>query len=263
MTQATRASALADRADRLLRAHHEDSPLLLPNVWDVASARAVATAGFAAVASSSRAVAQVLGLEDDDSSDPDVIFGFLARIAAAVDVPVTADLESGFQLPEVELVDRMLEAGLVGCNLEDSDHHGDGMLVSAERQAERLAAVRAAASRRGVQLVINARIDTFIRRFGDEADRVAETVRRARLYLEAGADCVYPIAVSNSEDAAKLVSEIAGPVNLVAHDVGAEVAAWTKLGAKRISFGAWIFGQVAARHRELIGALGGGGDKEP
>ncbi|MGH2927802.1 MAG: isocitrate lyase/PEP mutase family protein, partial [Solirubrobacteraceae bacterium] len=216
---------LARKAGELMLAHHGDRPLLLPNAWDVASALAVSNAGFPVVATSSRAIAQVLGEADDDSSDPDLLFSYTSRIVRAVTVPVTADLQAGFRLSPAELVDRLLDAGLVGCNLEDTDHHGDSVLLDPDRQASYLADVRAAAARRGVHIVVNARVDTFVRQFGDQTARVDEAVRRARLYLQAGADCAYPIAVSSAEDAGALVAAVPGPLNLLARRGGLSIDA--------------------------------------
>lgn len=249
---------LSHKVTQLLRAHHGERPLLLPNAWDVASAQAVASAGFPAVATSSRAIAQVLGEADDDSSDPDIVFSFTARIARAVAVPLTADLQAGLSLPPTELVDRMLDAGVVGCNLEDTDHHGDGVLLDADRQAAYLAEVRAVADRCGVHIVINARVDTFIRQFGDPATRVDEAVRRAEIYLQAGADCAYPMAVSAREDAARLVAAIPGPVNLLARRGGLSIMELTELGARRISLASGVFNLVRERHDEIAKALADG-----
>ena len=185
-TSAAPSADLASRAEALLAAHHLDRPLLLPNAWDVASARAVEAAGFF-VASSSNAIAAVLGERDDDSSRPDVIFDWLARMARAVSVPLTADVQAGYGLPAKQLVERLLATGAVGCNLEDTDHHGGGgPIVSSERQAEYLAAVRAAADAHGVHLVINARVDTFVRKVGDEAAQLAEAIRRGRIAQDRG-----------------------------------------------------------------------------
>ena len=249
---------LARKAEQLLLAHFGERPLLLPNAWDVASARAVANAGFPVVATSSRAIGEVLGESDDDSSDPDVVFALTERIARAVPVPVTADLQAGLRLPPAELVERLLEAGAVGCNLEDTDHHGDGALVDADRQAAYLAEVRAAGDRRGVHVVVNARVDAFIRQVGDRAAQVEETIRRARLYLDAGADCTYPIAVSHREDVGTLVAAIPRPLNLLARRGGLSIAELTTLGARRISVASGIFELVRERHREIVGSLADG-----
>jgi len=246
---------LLRKAEELRSAHRRGDPLVLPNAWDVASARAVAKAAFCAVATSSRAIAEVLGEADDDSTDPDVVFSFVARIAAAVSVPVTADVQAGYRLSPVELVERLLDAGLVGCNLEDTDHHGGKLLLDADEHAAYLADVRAASDRQGVRVFLNARVDTFIRQLDDHACRMDETIRRARLYLEAGADCIYPMGVSRREDAATLLSEIPGPLNLLARRGGLSIAELTELGASRISLASGVYKLVAARHDEILAAL--------
>jgi 2-methylisocitrate lyase-like PEP mutase family enzyme len=233
-------ATLATRAEALLAAHHGERPLVLPNAWDVVSAKAVEAAGFGFVATSSRAIGDSLGEPDNDSSDPDLIFDVLGRIARAVGVPVSADLQAGLQLEPEELVGRMLAAGLVGCNLEDTDHHGPPVLVDAERQAEYLAAVRAAAEARGVHIVINARVDSFVRKVGDDARQLAEALSRGRLYLEAGADCVYPIALADTAAIARLVGELPGPINIIARRGGLTVPQLASLGVRRISMGAGI-----------------------
>ena len=130
-------------------------PLVLPGPWDAASARVFEEAGFPALATPSAGVAASLGYADGDTP-ADEMFAAVARIARAVSVPVSADVEAGYGLAPGELVDRLLEAGVVGCNLEDST---DGVLVDPHRQADRLAEVRAAA---GGRLFVNARVDTYI-----------------------------------------------------------------------------------------------------
>src|SRR5215475_2825652 len=115
---------LAERADALRRLHAGPRPLVLPNAWDVASARLVVKAGFPVVATSSGAITAALGYQDNDSMPVDEAFGAVARIARSIPVPVTADLAAGYRLPAAELVERLLNAGAVGCNLEDTDHHG-------------------------------------------------------------------------------------------------------------------------------------------
>ena len=149
----------------LLRALHQiGDPLVLVNVWDAESARRVERSGGRAVATSSAAVAASLGLADGNTMPPAAAFDALGRIAAAVAVPVTADLESGYGLSADELVDRLLAAGGVGLNLEDSDHGRPGELIEAAAAAERLAAVRESATNSGVDVVVNARVDTYLHR---------------------------------------------------------------------------------------------------
>jgi len=151
---------LAAEAEALRGLHRRGAPLLLANVWDPPSARVAEAGGLAAIATASAAVAPVNGYEDHGKLPPEVAFGALARIAAAVALPVTADLEDGYGLPPDDLVRRVLAAGACGLNLEDSDHGGGG-LVDPERHAEKIAAVKAAARARGVDLVLNARVDVF------------------------------------------------------------------------------------------------------
>src|ERR671917_1933620 len=149
---------LADKAALLRRLHHGTRPLVLPNAWDVASARLVEQAGFPVVATSSGAIASILGYEDNNSMPVDEAFGPVARIARNVSLPVTADMEAGYHLSPAEFVTRLIDAGAVGCNVEDADHDAGSGLVSAEEHADWLRAVKDAAAGRGVDIVMNARL---------------------------------------------------------------------------------------------------------
>ena len=228
-------SELKARADKL-RELHSGELLVLPNAWDAASATIVVEAGFPVVATASAAVSAMLGYPDGEGAPWQEMFAAAGRIARAVSVPVTVDAEAGYGMEPRELVDRLLDIGAVGCNLEDTDHRAGG-LVEAGAQAEWLAGVRAAADDAGVPIVINARVDTFLppNRVA-EADRVAEAVRRGRLYREAGADCIYPIGVRDKGDLTTLVGELSGPVN---GNTGEELdlATLQEIGVARVSFG--------------------------
>lgn len=243
-------------AARLRALHRPGEPLILPNVWDAASARAVEAAGFPAVATSSAAVAEVLGYADGEAAPVDEILGAVARIASAVSVPVTADLERGYGMGAAELVERLAAAGAVGCNLEDSQPR-TGTLVDPDEQAAFLGAMRAAARNAGLDLVVNARIDTHMSG-GGSYDRLAETVRRARAYLEAGADCVYPIFVTGPDRIRTLVHEAGGPVNVL-HRHGElatpPLAELARLGVARISFGSGLYRAVYATFAEMLTQL--------
>jgi 2-methylisocitrate lyase-like PEP mutase family enzyme len=149
-------SRLSELAGDLRTSHFADRPLLLAKVWDAASARAIAEAGHPVIATSSVAIDASLGVGDHEQMTPDMAFAALKRIADAVEVPVTADLEAGYRLPAGERVDRLLDAGAVGCNLEDSDHHTTAGLVEADRQADYIAAVCAAGRQAGIEVVVNA-----------------------------------------------------------------------------------------------------------
>ena len=220
----------------LLRELHHGKPLVLPNAWDEASAELVVEAGFPVVATSSAAIADVLGHRDGENAPWAEMFAAAARIAKAVPVPVTVDAEAGYGLEPHQLVARLLEAGAVGCNLEDTDHRAGG-LVDAAAQADRLAQVRAAADEAGVPIVVNARIDVFLPAGGiPEQERRAEAIGRGRLYRQAGADCVYPIGAPTGDDLAALVAGVRGPVN---GNTGAslDLAALKALGVARVSYG--------------------------
>ena len=242
--------ASAELAERL-RSLHGTPPLLLANAWDAASARLVEEVGFPAVATSSAAVAAVHGAADSDSLDLGVAFGAVAEIAAAVSVPVTADLEAGYGLEPDAFAERLLAAGAVGCNLEDSDHHGGGVLVAAEAQAERIGAIKEAARSRGVDVVLNARVDTYLRSVDEP---LAETVRRGRLYVEAGADCVYPIVLADLGAIRELVAEL-GPVNVLLRPGGPTVAELADAGVARISVGSGLFKLAQASLRQAAERL--------
>ena len=241
---------LAEQAEALRRLHAGPRPLVLPNAWDAASARLVVKAGFPVVATSSGAVSATLGYEDNDSMPVDEAFGVIARIARSVSVPVTADVEAGYGLSPRGLVERLLDAGAVGCNLEDTDHHGAGGLLDAGAQAERLGAIRRAATETGVELVLNARVDV-LRLEGDRGELFEEAVRRARLYLEAGADCVFPIRLADDELIGEFVRRVEGPVNVVA--VGAPpLARLAELGVRRVSYAGSLIKQLYGGHEATL-----------
>ncbi|WP_175411687.1 isocitrate lyase/phosphoenolpyruvate mutase family protein [Streptomyces sp. TRM64462] len=228
----------------LHRGRAPQDPLVLPGPWDAASARVFAEAGFPALATPSAGVAASLGYEDG-ATPPDEMFAAITRIVRAVDVPVSADIESGYGLPPKELVARVLDTGAVGVNLEDSEA---GALLPAEAQAARLAEVRAEA---GDRLFLNARVDTYVRGVPDPE----ETIRRARLYVAAGADCVYPI-FAPPDHLPLLAAEIEAPLNAHAlPDGGPPIPELGRLGATRITFGPGLHRRTMAALREIATSL--------
>jgi 2-methylisocitrate lyase-like PEP mutase family enzyme len=241
---------LRARAETLRQLHSKDM-LVLPNVWDAASAKVVAEAGFPAVATASNAISAMLGYPDGEGAPWQEMFAAAGRVARAVSVPVTVDAEAGYGMRPRELVDRLLDIGVVGCNLEDSDHRAGG-LVEAGAHAQWLADVRAAADDAGVPIVVNARVDTFLSGSGvAETDRVAEAVRRGRLYRDAGADCLYPIGVRHKRDLAELVAGLPGPINGNVSDE-LDLATLRELGVARVSYGPRFYNVAIAGFRTAV-----------
>ncbi|RRR77943.1 isocitrate lyase/phosphoenolpyruvate mutase family protein [Streptomyces sp. RP5T] len=220
-------------------------PLVLPGPWDAVSARVCEEAGFPALATPSAGIAACLGYEDG-ATPADEMFAAVARIARAVDVPVSADVEGGYGLAPKELVERLLEAGVVGCNLEDSEH---GVLRDPREHADRLAEVRYAA---GDRLFVNARVDTFVHGDGDPE----RAIERAALYVAAGADCVYPIGAS-ARVLPLLRSGIQGPLNVFGRldGEGPSPTALGELGATRVTFGPGLQRRAALALRGVAAEL--------
>ncbi|WP_030233433.1 MULTISPECIES: isocitrate lyase/PEP mutase family protein [unclassified Streptomyces] len=235
------------KADVFRALHHHRAPgdpLVLPGPWDAASARVFAEAGFPALATPSAGVAASLGYEDGQVP-ADEMFAAVTRIVRAVDVPVSADVEGGYGLAPKELVERLLETGAVGCNLEDSE---EGVLKDPHRHADWLAEVRQAA---GDRLFVNARVDTFARGVADPE----RAIERAALYVAAGADCVYPIGAP--PDVLPLLrAAIEGPINVEAlTDEGPSPAELGVRGATRITFGPGLQRRATRALREIAAGL--------
>ena len=234
------------RAELFRRLHHERPILVLPNAWDVASARALAAVdGCRALATSSAAVARSLGWEDGERAPVAEMIEAARRIAAAVDLPVTADLERGYGDP-VGTAAAAWEAGLVGINFEDSTRAG---MVALEEQVDAIRAIRAAVP----GLVVNARVDVFLRIGAGDVD---EAVERANAYLEAGADCAYPILAPPSSIAA-LAHRIAGPVNVIVQPDTPGPAELQELGVARLTWGSGLaaiaYAEAAKAVRAALG----------
>ncbi len=246
---------LAAKATTLLDLHHAGTTLVLPTVWDAWSARAVADAGFAALTIGSHPLADSRGQEDNEGMTLDDALDGIRRITGAVDVPVSADVESGYDTAPAELVERVLEAGAVGINVEDTVH-SEGRMRSSEEHADYIGGLRAAADSAGVDLVINARTDVFLKPDGTFDDPVAEAVRRLRACEAAGARCVYPPKAPDADAVRTLLAELDGPLNVIAHPVdgsaAGDLAALQALGVHRISFGPLLQMTLAGPLGDLV-----------
>ena len=257
MTEGPSLAPLREAAEGLRALHAGPEPLILTNAWDVSSAMAVERAGAAAIATTSSAVAASLGYPDGEGTPPDEMFQVARRIAKAVAVPVTADLEGGYGLAADELVERMLAAGVVGLNLEDTERSQAAMdeLLPLAEATRRIASIRDAATDRAVPLVINARIDVFLRGAGTLEERVEEAIGRGRSYVDAGADCVYPIGLNEPAAIRRIVGAVDAPVNILLRPGAPGVRELAALGVRRISVGGGLALHVQALTARLAREL--------
>jgi len=227
-----------DLAESFRRSHAGPGILVLPNAWDVATARLVEEAGFAGIATTSAGIAWALGYPDGERISRGEMLAAIRRIVAAVRVPVTADVEGGYGATvaaAAETARGVIAAGAVGLNLEDGTN--EGTLLDPELQADRIRAVREAAMSARVSLVVNARTDAFEVKQWSPAERFIAAVRRANGYLAAGADCLFVPHVSDAPTIGRLAREIAGPLNVIAGPPAPPIRDLERLGVRRASLG--------------------------
>lgn len=226
-----------EQAERFRAMHDRKRVLLLPNAWDAGSARMLADLGFDAIATTSGGVAWSLGHADGEQAPFAEVLAAIQRIVRSARLPVTADFEAGHgDTPErvAESVRAVIDAGVVGINLEDGIRHE--VLRDVDDAARRISAARRAAQESGVPIVINARIDVWMVGFGgDDAERLAEATRRASAYLTAGADCLYPIGLADPTTIAAFCKAVDAPVNIAARVGLPDLAELGRLGVARVS----------------------------
>ena len=244
---------LAGRAEALLALHQPGDPVVLPTVWDAWSAKLAVDAGFSALTVGSHPVADSIGKPDNEGMTFDDLLARVAQITAAVDVPISVDIESGYGLPAARLVDGLLGVGAVGLNIEDTVHSEGGRLRSSAEHAELVGALRAAADAAGVHVVVNARTDLFLRQDGDASDRVERAIARLTEAAAAGADVLYPVGRHDDDTLRRLATELPLPINAIALPESDDPAAFGPLGVGRISFGPFWQAALAVRAREILG----------
>jgi len=233
----------AEKAEKFRKLHHGPRLLLLPNAWDVASARILEECGHPAIATSSAAIAYALGYVDGQRISRDEMLEVAGRIARATNIPVTADLEAGYGTTPKDMADTVkaaITAGIIGMNLEDVTGDDEGSLVDLPLQVEKIRAIREAASSAGVPFVLNARTDIYLMPIGPEATRFERTVERLRAYREAGADCLFAPGVYDVETIKRLVKAVEAPLNILANPACPPVAEMEKAGVARVSAGSGI-----------------------
>lgn len=245
-------TTLAQRATTLLELHQPGNPVILPTVWDAWSARLAVDAGFAALTVGSHPLADSIGKPDGEGMSFDDVLARVAQITAAVDVPVSVDIESGYGLPAARLIEGLLSVDAVGLNVEDTVHSEGKRLRSASEHAELVGALRRAADAAGVHVVVNARTDVFLRQDGDESDRVDRAVARLTEAAAAGADVLYPVGRHDPETLRRLATELPLPINAIALPERDDPASFGPLGVGRVSFGPFFQGALAARAKDIL-----------
>lgn len=231
------------KAELFRTLHLDPDILVLPNAWDAISARIVEAEGFPAAATGSAGVAAVLGYPDGQRIPRKEMMFMLARMAAAVNVPLTADVEAGYGDPAGTALE-VIAAGAVGMNFEDMVDH---QLVPLEDQLNKIRAVKAAETT-GVPLVLNARTDIFLAQHGDESTRFNRTVERLNAFYDAGADCLFAPGVADAATIERLVKALKGPLNILASIGTPSISELKRLGVKRLSLG-------SGTQRVVLGAL--------
>lgn len=228
------------KAEALRAMHAGEGAILLPNVWDAATARIVEKAGFPAIATTSAGIAFAQGFPDGQKIPSEQMLAAIATIAAVVSVPVTADVEAGYgETPESagETARQVIEAGAVGMNFEDATGDASRPLTDLALQLERIHAIRETAARLGVPLVLNARTDVYLLQVGEASKRYDEAVRRLAAYRDAGSDCVFVPGLRDVPTIKRIVGDLRCPVNILGGPGSPSVRELVELGVKRISLG--------------------------
>ncbi len=226
------------KAETFRRMHDRTRILVLPNAWDAMSARIFEAAGFAAIATTSAGVSYSVGYPDGELIPRDEMIAAVDRIARCVDVPVTADMESGFgRHPDdiAETVRLIIGAGAVGINLEDTVHGVARTLYEIPDAVERVRAARQAATDAGVPIVINARTDVYLLGIGEKSERFDHAVGRLNAYHAAGADCLYAMGYFDPDTIGRLVKAVKGPLNIMGLPGIPSVTELERLGVARVS----------------------------
>jgi len=248
----------AQKAAVLKKLHQGPKILVLANAWDVISARMVEQIGFPAVATTSAGIAAALGYPDGQRVSRDEMLGVVGRIARAVKVPVTADMEAGYGTTPAQMAETaraLIDAGAVGLNLEDKTGDDESSQVEIALQVEKIQAIQEASAAAGVPLVLNARTDIYLMPIGPPETRFERTVERLGAYRKAGADCVFAPALKESETIARLVAAIKAPLNILMMPGGPSLDELERLGVARASIGSGLMRATLGRARSLARAM--------
>jgi 2-methylisocitrate lyase-like PEP mutase family enzyme len=229
-----------NKAIQFRQLHRGPGALILPNAWDVASARIFEQAGFPAIATTSAGIAFSLGYPDGQRIPREEMLARIARIARAVHVPVTADVESGYGSTAEDAARttrELIQAGVVGMNLEDASHRRDQPLIDLQLAVEKIKAAREAAMQLHAQIVVNARTDVYLLPGGNPDADYSETLRRLVAFRNAGADCVFAPGLKDAETIGRLAKAVECPLNILAVPGMPSIPELEKLGVARVSVG--------------------------
>ena len=232
-------SSQADKARKMRALHHGPAMLVLPNAWDCASARVFEDAEFPAIATTSAGVAFALGYPDGQHIRAEEMLMAVKRISECVDVPVTADLESGYDDAAVT-TGAVVQAGAAGLNVEDLNGSAQGELVEVETQVRKIRTIRRVGDEMGVPLVINARTDVYLAGIGEPVRRFDLALERLRAYIEAGADCVFVPGVQDESLILEFVDALRFPLNILIGAGTPSLARLQEIGVARVSTGSGI-----------------------
>ncbi|MFC1408451.1 isocitrate lyase/phosphoenolpyruvate mutase family protein [Streptacidiphilus sp. N1-12] len=244
---------VVERAQRLKHLHAEYKPLVLPTVWDVWSARTAVGAGFPALTIGSHPLADSRGAADHEGQTFEEVLAAVGPIIAAVDVPVSVDLEAGYGQEPADLIAGLLAVGGVGLNVEDTVHSDGGRVRSTQEHADYIAGLRVAADKAGVPVWVNGRTDLFLHA-DDTSSVLDEAIERLRALEQAGADSVYPVGIQDDDGLlAAVVGAVTVPVNSTAHPVKHDLARFRRLGVGRITFGPLLQFALTDTMKDMLG----------
>ncbi len=246
-TQAAKAALFRDQ-------HHSGKILVLPNIWDALSARLIKKIGFPSVATASVSTALSNGYRDGENIPFSQLLKTVNKIAEAVDIPLTVDIERGFADTIPQLKDHirlLIENGAIGVNIEDSLPGRDG-LYSTEDQCRKIEAIRETGIQYGVPVVINARTDVFVLKMNDAKSLAVE---RGQAFKKAGADCLYPILMNDYDDITRFLEKVPGPVNVLLQKPVADLRRLEKIGVARVSLGPQFLNHALTAMKQVAEGL--------
>jgi 2-methylisocitrate lyase-like PEP mutase family enzyme len=230
-----------EKAERFRELHHGGKMLVLPNIWDPLGALLIENLGYSAIATASAAVAYANGYNDREQIPFNDLLTLLEKITQSVNLPVTADIESGYAKTDSQLqenIKRLVDSGIVGINIEDTDHNRK-TFQSIEAQCGKIRLIRKAAEEMGIPIFINARTDVYLHEtnFPSEEIKLNETIKRGSAYKDAGADGFFPITLKYEKDIKEIIAQVKLPLNIITMPGIPDLKTLNSLGVARVSLG--------------------------